>query len=159
MISLHKKWNFRYGFLSKCDQIRNSHLLKKFVMENFIFCAVYHLSVQWHISDTVKRVWCSLFAKIANTYPVDTGRKLNVHKTFNLCSETTGNIIDVWQGPEYVSALKIWNLHLKFALVISCASSVVVLQYLMLILTKLVSNWSNFGCNFIVSVIVLLINT
>ena len=33
------------NFLSKCDQIRSylriwSHLLKKFLMENFIFCAV-----------------------------------------------------------------------------------------------------------------------
>ena len=33
------------GFFSKCDQIRSflriwSHLLKKFLMENFIFCAV-----------------------------------------------------------------------------------------------------------------------
>ena len=32
-------------FFSKCDQIRSklriwSHLLKKFLMENFIFCAV-----------------------------------------------------------------------------------------------------------------------
>ena len=32
-------------FLSKCDQIRSflriwSHLLKKYLMENFIFCAV-----------------------------------------------------------------------------------------------------------------------
>ena len=39
-------------FFSKCDQIRRklpiwSHLLKKFVMENFIFCAV--LSV--HIAE------------------------------------------------------------------------------------------------------------
>ena len=33
-------------FFSKCDQIRSflriwSHLLKKYIMENFIFCAVY----------------------------------------------------------------------------------------------------------------------
>ena len=33
-------------FFSKCDQIRSFlwiwlHLLKKFLMENFIFCAVY----------------------------------------------------------------------------------------------------------------------
>ena len=35
-----------YNFFSKCDQIHRklkiwSHLLKKFLMENFIFCAVY----------------------------------------------------------------------------------------------------------------------
>ena len=46
--SLHKKWSFplRISF-SKCDQIRSnlriwSHLLKKSIMENFIFCAVRH---------------------------------------------------------------------------------------------------------------------
>ena len=37
-------------FYSKCDQIRKkmrilSHLLKKFVMENFIFCAVFWLDM------------------------------------------------------------------------------------------------------------------
>ena len=36
-------------FFSKCDQIRSSlriwsHLLKKSLMENFIFCAVFHAS-------------------------------------------------------------------------------------------------------------------
>ena len=46
---LHKKMKFFIkDFLSKCDQIRGflriwSHLLKKFWMENFIFCEVtYH---------------------------------------------------------------------------------------------------------------------
>ena len=38
-------------FFSKCDQIRSklliwSHLLKKYLMENFIFCAV---SIKWLI--------------------------------------------------------------------------------------------------------------
>ena len=37
-------------FLSKCDQIRSllqiwSHLLKKSLMENFIFCAVFWIHV------------------------------------------------------------------------------------------------------------------
>ena len=37
-------------FYSKCDQIRKklrilSHLLKKFVMENFIFCTVFWLDM------------------------------------------------------------------------------------------------------------------
>ena len=36
-------------FFSKCDQIRSvlqiwSHLLKKSLMENFIFCAVYEIN-------------------------------------------------------------------------------------------------------------------
>ena len=44
--SLHKKIKFSIkDFFSKCDQICNflriwSHLLKKSLMENFIFCAV-----------------------------------------------------------------------------------------------------------------------
>ena len=42
-----QKMNFSItNFFSKCDQIRRnliwSHLLKKSVMENFIFCAVYN---------------------------------------------------------------------------------------------------------------------
>ena len=45
-IPLHKKWRFSLkDFFSKCDQIRRklwiwSHLLKKPLMENFIFCVV-----------------------------------------------------------------------------------------------------------------------
>ena len=45
-LTLHKKMKFYIkDFLSKCDQIRSflriwSHLLKKSLMENFIFCAV-----------------------------------------------------------------------------------------------------------------------
>ena len=44
--SLHKKWSFPLkNFFSKCDQIHSflwiwSQLLKKSLMENFIFCAV-----------------------------------------------------------------------------------------------------------------------
>ena len=46
-VSLHKKWSYPLkDFFSKCDQIRSflgiwSHLLKKSLMENFIFCGVY----------------------------------------------------------------------------------------------------------------------
>ena len=46
-VSLHKKWGYPLkDFFSKCDQIRSflgiwSHLLKKSLMENFIFCGVY----------------------------------------------------------------------------------------------------------------------
>ena len=46
-MTLHKKMEFSIkDFLSKCDQIRRklkiwSHLLKKSLIENFIFCAVW----------------------------------------------------------------------------------------------------------------------
>ena len=46
MHSLHKKMKFSIeDFFSKCDQIRRklgiwSHLLKKYLIENFIFCTV-----------------------------------------------------------------------------------------------------------------------
>ena len=45
--SLHKKMKFSIkDFFSICDQISSflqicSHLLKKFLMENFIFCAMF----------------------------------------------------------------------------------------------------------------------
>ena len=45
-LTLHRKMKFSIkDFFSKCDQIHRklrilSHLLKKFLMENFIFCAV-----------------------------------------------------------------------------------------------------------------------
>ena len=48
--SPHKKLKFSIkNFFSKCDQIRNSlriwsHLLKKSLMGNFIFCAVDNVS-------------------------------------------------------------------------------------------------------------------
>ena len=40
-------------FFSKCDQIRRNlwnwlHLLKKSLMENFIFCAVYKIKQDFH---------------------------------------------------------------------------------------------------------------
>ena len=45
VLTLHKKWSFPLRISSKCDQICRklriwSHLLKKSLMENFIFCAV-----------------------------------------------------------------------------------------------------------------------
>ena len=46
MVSLHKKYYYLIAyFLGKCDQIHRklricSNLLKKSLMENFIFCAV-----------------------------------------------------------------------------------------------------------------------
>ena len=55
-------------FFSKCDQIRIllriwSHLLKKSLMENFIFCAVnpadisQRLSESMHISRSLEKGW------------------------------------------------------------------------------------------------------
>ena len=42
-------------FLSKCDQIRN--LLKKSLMENFIFCAVYYLyAINTVITSTLNEI-------------------------------------------------------------------------------------------------------
>ena len=46
-MTLHKRMKFSVmNFFGKCDQIRSflrvwSHLLKKSVMKNFIFCAVW----------------------------------------------------------------------------------------------------------------------
>ena len=42
-------------FFSKCDQIRSflriwSHLLKKSLMENFIFCVVYYIKIKNNVS-------------------------------------------------------------------------------------------------------------
>ena len=52
-------------FFSKCDQIRSflriwSHLLKKSLMENFIYCAVivhayFHPIMLWRITELRKR--------------------------------------------------------------------------------------------------------
>ena len=58
-ISLHKKMKFSIkDFFSKCDQIRNFlcflriwvHLLKKSLIENFIFCTVHpiHILLAWY---------------------------------------------------------------------------------------------------------------
>ena len=63
-------------FFSKCDHIRRklriwSHLLKKSLLEHFIF-------VQW-------RLLCSLYELNTEVYPLDTGRKLIARKTFRRC--------------------------------------------------------------------------
>ena len=49
-ISAQKKKVSINDFFSKCDQIRSflriwSHLLRKSLMENFIFCAVYAVCI------------------------------------------------------------------------------------------------------------------
>ena len=43
-----------------------------------------------------KKKYVTLFLKSNNTdNPVDTGRKLNVHKTFNLRPASTGNALQI----------------------------------------------------------------
>ena len=57
-MSLHKKMKFSIkDFFSKCDKIHRklriwSHLLKKSLMENFIFCAVYW-KIHWSSSRKI----------------------------------------------------------------------------------------------------------
>ena len=67
VLSLHKKWKFSIkNFLSKCDQIRKklriwSHLLKKSLMENFIFLQyMLHVFHQWDLFQMWKE-WVILF--------------------------------------------------------------------------------------------------
>ena len=53
------------NFISKCDQIRKnlriwSHLLKTFLMENFIFCAVWKSQENFQVeSRFYKKIVCS----------------------------------------------------------------------------------------------------
>ena len=70
---MHKKMKFPIkNFFSKCDQICIklriwSHFLKKFLMENFIFCAVHFLTkyftedldTYWEPWQTILNVWQS----------------------------------------------------------------------------------------------------
>ena len=81
---------FIKDFFSKCDQIRRklqiwSHLLKKSLMENFIFCAV----GQKHTLDSVKHLWWSCLAKSVNDfYPLTIfARKLhyNFSTMYSIC--------------------------------------------------------------------------
>ena len=59
IFSSHKKTKFSIeDFLIKCDQIRRklriwSHLLKKSLVENFIFCAMHFLS--WHHDSSFRQ--------------------------------------------------------------------------------------------------------
>ena len=65
---------FHYGFSSKCDQIRRklciwSHLLKKSVMENFIFCAallvtIYYLQVSYNDMKFKFKLECPFINKV-----------------------------------------------------------------------------------------------
>ena len=60
--TLHKKMKFSIKeFSSKYDQIRSSHLLKKSLMENFIFCAVKRLFSFTYLKSTLKEIWKSTY--------------------------------------------------------------------------------------------------
>ena len=60
-------------FFGKCDQIRRKpriwlHLLKKSLMENLIFCAVYfYQSHRLHARIALKKIPLQLFSKISST--------------------------------------------------------------------------------------------
>ena len=62
---LHKKWSFLLRIFNKCDQICRklriwSHLLKKSIMENSIFCAVMILIPIHHLSFLIVTKWVSV---------------------------------------------------------------------------------------------------
>ena len=113
------------NFFSKCEQICSvlriwSHLLKKSLMKNFIFCATSHVQFyeyELYEQNEVLRKIHKYFTKYRYLFgncqicqphlrhqtmqivskewfiwrfPVDTGRKLNVHKTFNLHPVSVG---------------------------------------------------------------------
>ena len=65
MSSLHKKIKFPIkNFFSKCDQIRKklriwSHLLKKYLMENLIFCAMHPMLYQDFVWRSFNFTACS----------------------------------------------------------------------------------------------------
>ena len=57
-------------FFSKCDQIRSflqiwSHLLKKSLMENFIFCVVDNVSLPGNFNSCIKDSPMKLFCEIS----------------------------------------------------------------------------------------------
>ena len=61
-----QKMKFHY-FFSKCDQIRRkpqiwSHLLKKYLMENFIFCAVLTVSSMSFLLCTISSITCCFWS-------------------------------------------------------------------------------------------------
>ena len=73
-------------FCSKCDHIRRklrirSHLLEKSLMGNFIFCAACLKGLDW-VDICWESVCSGSKLDVDMTDPADTGRKLNVPKTF-----------------------------------------------------------------------------
>ena len=71
---------FITGFLRKCDQIRRkrtrSHLLKKYFMENFVFCAVWKTFTRFHqteLDSSNQLVY--LFLKYRSSHPEVFSRK------------------------------------------------------------------------------------
>ena len=59
------------NFFSKCDQIRRklriwSHLLRKSLMENFIFCAVFPMTFLTYLLEGIKNDFLPLFLNLVN---------------------------------------------------------------------------------------------
>ena len=106
-MTLHKKICFP---LSKCDQIckklrTSSHLLKKSLMENFIFlCSVmYNCVIQRCFQNSVKHLTWNFLAT-------------NIIGLRTLIIFAKRSILDIWQSSEYTSAVfkrltdqKIWK--------------------------------------------------
>ena len=97
---LHKKMKFCIkDFCSKCDQIRRKlriwlHLLKKFLMENFIFCAVLFV---------VRRAGSSLFYSM-----ISYGKK-----EFMLCIESRHTVhisCSVWCTSHKSNIIKTFSI-------------------------------------------------
>ena len=75
--SLHKKMKFSIkDFLSQCDQIHRklriwSHLLKKSLMENFIFCAV---DVRSRIHRIITNIYNNKQKKLKDSFRKDSAK-------------------------------------------------------------------------------------
>ena len=108
-LPLHKTMKFSIqDFFSKCDEIRNfrqsrSHLLKKSLIEKFIFCAVYSLPFRLPFSlSLLKFIWSFCLECWQNT-------KKYLTKAFhflllNLSVNCQRNILFLQQIYAYVSA-------------------------------------------------------
>ena len=53
-------------FFSKCDQIRRKLLLKKSLLENFIFCAVINVRNRKIFVDTYSQSFRTIFRKLSD---------------------------------------------------------------------------------------------
>ena len=80
MLNTEQKMKFSIkDFFSKCDQIRRklriwSHLLKKFLMENFVYCAVFKAG-NWEtlLHQQNLSAYCfqiSIYESLTNLFPM-----------------------------------------------------------------------------------------
>ena len=110
---------FIKDFFSECDQIRSflrilSHLLKKSLMENFIFCAVricddkgetirssdiwlYHLCIQW-IYKLPQPCWSVSALEICRSYKIVTVPNWYKHEPLPVI-DNNSNITVLWDFP------------------------------------------------------------